>query len=160
MRIGISIATMQLTRDHREGARNIIARAGRARDAGLDSLFVGDHHVTAAPYYQNSPMLGRILAEWDHRDCGALYLLPLWNPVLVAEPALADVLDEAHVRAGRAAAGERHVVAPPFRGEAAGGDDGGGVHGQARVRGRAEAQLVAAAVGRLGRRSVRHVNTF
>ena len=85
MRIWISIATRELTRDHREGARNIIARAGRARDAGLDSLFVGDHHVTAAPYYQNSPMLGRILAEWDHRDCGALYLLPLWNPVLVAE---------------------------------------------------------------------------
>ena len=85
MRIGISIATMQLTRDYREGARNIIARAARARDAGLDSLFVGDHHVTTAPYYQNSPILGRILAEWDQRDCGALYLLPLWNPVLVAE---------------------------------------------------------------------------
>ena len=85
MRIGISIATMQLTRDHREGARHIIERAARARDAGLDSLFVGDHHVTAVPYYQNSPVIGRILAEWDRRDCGALYLLPLWNPVLVAE---------------------------------------------------------------------------
>jgi len=76
---------MQLTRDHREGARNIVERARRAGDAGLDSLFVGDHHVTAAPYYQNSPVIGRILAEWDDRDCGALYLLPLWNPVLVAE---------------------------------------------------------------------------
>jgi alkanesulfonate monooxygenase SsuD/methylene tetrahydromethanopterin reductase-like flavin-dependent oxidoreductase (luciferase family) len=37
------------------------------------------------PYYQNSPMLGRLLAEWDERPAGALYLLPLWNPVLVAE---------------------------------------------------------------------------
>lgn len=85
MRVGISIATMQLTHDHRVGARNIIERARRAADAGLDSLFVGDHHVTAAPYYQNSPMIGRILAEWDRRECGALYLLPLWNPVLLAE---------------------------------------------------------------------------
>jgi len=63
VRVGISIATMQLTRDHREGARNIVERAARAREAGLDSLFVGDHHVTAAPYYQNSPVIGRILAE-------------------------------------------------------------------------------------------------
>ncbi|MEE3278433.1 MAG: LLM class flavin-dependent oxidoreductase [Pseudomonadota bacterium] len=85
MRVGISIATMQLTRDHREGARNIVERARRARESGLDSLFVGDHHVTAAPYYQNSPVMGRLLAEWDDRDCGALYLLPLWNPVIVAE---------------------------------------------------------------------------
>ena len=87
MRIGISIATLQLTRDHREGARNIIERARRAEATGLDSLFVGDHHVTSAPYYQNSPMLGRLLAEWGNRDVGALYLLPLWNPVLLAEQA-------------------------------------------------------------------------
>ncbi|HEX2564828.1 MAG TPA: hypothetical protein VHK25_12975 [Acidimicrobiales bacterium] len=30
-------------------------------------------------------MLGRLLAEWGDRPAGALYLLPLWNPVLVAE---------------------------------------------------------------------------
>ena len=85
MRIGISIATLQLTRDHREGARNVVERARAAEEAGLDSLFVGDHHATAAPYYQNSPILGRCLAEWGERDAGALYLLPLWNPVLLAE---------------------------------------------------------------------------
>jgi alkanesulfonate monooxygenase SsuD/methylene tetrahydromethanopterin reductase-like flavin-dependent oxidoreductase (luciferase family) len=56
-----------------------------AAAGGLDSLFVGDHHVTGGPYYQNSPILGRLLAEWDGRLAGALYLLPLWHPVLVAE---------------------------------------------------------------------------
>jgi len=63
----------------------MIERARAARDAGLDSLFVGDHHGVPVPYYQNSAMLGRLLAEWDDRPVGALYLLPLWNPVLVAE---------------------------------------------------------------------------
>ena len=53
------------------------------------------------PYYQNVAMLGRLLAEWDERQAGsvperqagsvperqagALFLLPLWHPVLVAE---------------------------------------------------------------------------
>jgi len=48
-------------------------------------LFVGDHHVTGAPYYQNVPIVGRLLAEWGDRPCGALFLLPLWHPVLMAE---------------------------------------------------------------------------
>ena len=48
--------------------RPVDDRAGRAADdAGLDSLFVGDHHNVPVPYYQNVPMLGRLLAEWDDR---------------------------------------------------------------------------------------------
>jgi alkanesulfonate monooxygenase SsuD/methylene tetrahydromethanopterin reductase-like flavin-dependent oxidoreductase (luciferase family) len=30
-------------------------------------------------------MLGRILAEWDDRPLGCLFLVPLWHPVLMAE---------------------------------------------------------------------------
>jgi alkanesulfonate monooxygenase SsuD/methylene tetrahydromethanopterin reductase-like flavin-dependent oxidoreductase (luciferase family) len=71
--------------DARQGARWMIERARAARDAGLDHLFVGDHHNVPVPYYQNVPMLGRLLAEWDERPAGALFLLPLWHPVLVAE---------------------------------------------------------------------------
>ena len=63
----------------------MVEQAATAWQAGIDSLFVGDHHVTGGPYYQNSPILGRLLAEWGERPAGALYLLPLWNPVLVAE---------------------------------------------------------------------------
>ena len=87
MRIGISIATLQLNHDVREGARHVVERATAAAAAGLDSLFVGDHHATGAPYFQNSAIVGRLLAEWDDRDAGALYLLPLWHPVLLAEQA-------------------------------------------------------------------------
>jgi alkanesulfonate monooxygenase SsuD/methylene tetrahydromethanopterin reductase-like flavin-dependent oxidoreductase (luciferase family) len=63
----------------------MLERVRAAREAGLSSLFVGDHHVTPRPYYQNVPILGRLLAEWDAGPAGALFLLPLWHPVLLAE---------------------------------------------------------------------------
>jgi alkanesulfonate monooxygenase SsuD/methylene tetrahydromethanopterin reductase-like flavin-dependent oxidoreductase (luciferase family) len=63
----------------------MVERVTAARDAGLDSLFLGEHHATGGTYYQNAPMLGRLLAEWGDRPVGALFLLPLWHPVLLAE---------------------------------------------------------------------------
>ena len=85
MRVGISLTSNHAVKDPRDGARWMIERAAAARRSGLDSLFVGDHHATPAPYYQNVPMLGRLLAEWGDAPAGCLFLLPLWNPVLVAE---------------------------------------------------------------------------
>jgi alkanesulfonate monooxygenase SsuD/methylene tetrahydromethanopterin reductase-like flavin-dependent oxidoreductase (luciferase family) len=85
MRLGISLTSSHLVKDPREGARFMIERAAAAQRAGLDSLFVGDHHATPTPYYQNVPMLGRLLAEWGDKPAGCLFLLPMWNPVLVAE---------------------------------------------------------------------------
>jgi len=85
MRVGISLTSSHTVADPREGARWMIERAAAAERAGLDSLFVGDHHATPGPYYQNVPMLARMLAEWTDRPAGCLFLLPLWNPVLVAE---------------------------------------------------------------------------
>ncbi len=85
MRIGISVCSNYRVEDPREGARYMVERARVAREADLDTLFVGDHHNTPTHYYQNSPMLGRMLAEWHNKPAGALYLLPLWNPVLLAE---------------------------------------------------------------------------
>lgn len=85
MRIGTSLRSAYGVADAREGARWMIERARASHEAGLDSLFVGDHHSTPVPYYQNTPMLGRLLAEWHGRTAGALLLLPLWNPVLAAE---------------------------------------------------------------------------
>jgi alkanesulfonate monooxygenase SsuD/methylene tetrahydromethanopterin reductase-like flavin-dependent oxidoreductase (luciferase family) len=85
VRVGISLTSAYTTADPRLSARFMIERAAAARRAGLDSLFLGDHHATAAPYYQNVPMLGRLLAEWGDAPAGCLFLLPLWNPVLLAE---------------------------------------------------------------------------
>jgi alkanesulfonate monooxygenase SsuD/methylene tetrahydromethanopterin reductase-like flavin-dependent oxidoreductase (luciferase family) len=85
MRIGVSLRTGYGNVEARTGAQWLVERARAARDAGLESLFVGDHHAVPVPYYQNVPILGRLLAEWGDKPAGALFLLPLWNPVLVAE---------------------------------------------------------------------------
>jgi alkanesulfonate monooxygenase SsuD/methylene tetrahydromethanopterin reductase-like flavin-dependent oxidoreductase (luciferase family) len=86
MRVGISLTSNYPdAKDPREGTRRMIERAAASRRAGLDSLFVGDQHVSTTPYYQNTPMLGRLLAEWGEASAGCLFLLPLWHPVLVAE---------------------------------------------------------------------------
>ena len=85
LKIGISLSSHHRVDNPRDGARYMIERAAQARQADLDTLFVGDHHSTSEPYYQNTPILGRLLAEWPDRPVGALYLLPLWHPVLLAE---------------------------------------------------------------------------
>jgi alkanesulfonate monooxygenase SsuD/methylene tetrahydromethanopterin reductase-like flavin-dependent oxidoreductase (luciferase family) len=86
MRIGVSLKSAYGPVDPREGARQMIERAATARTADLDSLFVGDHHATGPfAYYQNIPIMGRLLAEWGDRTSGVLMLLPLWEPVLAAE---------------------------------------------------------------------------
>ena len=77
VRVGVSLRTAFLVDDVRVGARWIVERAVAARDAGLDCLLVGDHHATPVPYYQNTPLLGRLLAEWGDAPFGALFLLPL-----------------------------------------------------------------------------------
>jgi len=86
MRVGISLTSNHPdVKDPRHGAQWMIERTAAARGAGLDSLFIGDQHVSPTPYYQNTPMLGRLLAEWGKAPAGCLFLLPLWHPVLVAE---------------------------------------------------------------------------
>jgi alkanesulfonate monooxygenase SsuD/methylene tetrahydromethanopterin reductase-like flavin-dependent oxidoreductase (luciferase family) len=85
MKVGVSLRSAYPPMDVRVSARWMVERARAAADAGLDSLFVGDHHNVPVPYYQNVAILGRLLAEWDARPAGALFLLPLWHPVLLAE---------------------------------------------------------------------------
>ena len=96
MRLGLSMKSAHGLADPREGSRVMVQRAIAAREAGLDSLFLGDHHSVSYGYYQNVPMLGRLLAEWP-RTTGALFLIPLWHPVLLAE----QVATLAAIAAGR-----------------------------------------------------------
>lgn len=85
MRVSTSISSTYLVADARVGAARMLERTRAAHDAGLEGLYVGDHHATPVPYYQNAPILGRIAAEWPDRRFGALWLLPLWHPLVVAE---------------------------------------------------------------------------
>ncbi|MCP3857671.1 MAG: LLM class flavin-dependent oxidoreductase [Actinomycetia bacterium] len=50
----------------------------------LSSTHTVDHHVQH-DYYQNTPTLGRLLAEWNDKPAGCLFLGPLWHPVIMAE---------------------------------------------------------------------------
>jgi alkanesulfonate monooxygenase SsuD/methylene tetrahydromethanopterin reductase-like flavin-dependent oxidoreductase (luciferase family) len=101
----------------------MVERARAANDAGLDSLFVGDHHSTApGVYYQNVPILGRLLAEWGDKPAGALFLLPLWHPVLLAEQigTLASIAGGRFVMQTAIGGGEQFgAMGVPLRGRAA-----------------------------------------
>lgn len=68
-----------------DGPALMIERARTAHRAGFATLSVGDHHAAANPYAQNTPILGRLLAEWPDRPAGCLFLVPLWPPLLMAE---------------------------------------------------------------------------
>lgn len=86
MRVGISLASIHLEARGDQATTWVIERARAAARAGLSCLTIGDHHATGpAQYVQNVPMLGRLLAEWDERPAGLLFLVPAWNPVLMAE---------------------------------------------------------------------------
>ena len=113
MKIGISIASRYDVDNVRDGARWMLERAKAAADAGLDSLFVGDHHVTPKPYYQNTPILARALAEWHIAPAGALYLLPFRHPVLLAEEiaTLATIMPSRFIMQCGLGYGEREFAA-------------------------------------------------
>jgi alkanesulfonate monooxygenase SsuD/methylene tetrahydromethanopterin reductase-like flavin-dependent oxidoreductase (luciferase family) len=83
MRLGISVNSTYDT-DARTAVAQMLERVAAADRAELDSLSFGDHHVQRG-YVQNTPILARALAGWGDRPAGCLFLLPLWNPVLVAE---------------------------------------------------------------------------
>ncbi len=86
MKVGISLGSAHFADPGSDAARWVLDRGRAAARAGLDCLTIGDHHATGPmPYVQNVPMLGRLLAEWDERPAGLLFLVPAWNPVLMAE---------------------------------------------------------------------------
>ena len=65
MRIGMSMSsTSELA--PRDAARHLLARVRAAREARLDTLTFGDRHTRReVNYFQNTPTVGRALAEWD-----------------------------------------------------------------------------------------------
>jgi hypothetical protein len=42
----------------------MVQRVRAEPDAAAESLFLGEHHSTGSTYYPDTPMLGRLLAEW------------------------------------------------------------------------------------------------
>ena len=85
MELGYSITSFFTddTADH-EAARRVVERARIAEEAGYDYVEAGDRHAIAGGgYLQNVPTTARLAAEIDH--VATMFLLPLYDPVLVAE---------------------------------------------------------------------------
>ena len=80
-----------------EAAHQVVERTRIAEEAGYDYVEAGDRHaISGGGYLQNVPTTARLTAEIDH--VAAMFLLPLYDPVLVAEQvgtldALADEFD-------------------------------------------------------------------
>ncbi|MEN8238801.1 MAG: hypothetical protein ABFR53_06315, partial [Actinomycetota bacterium] len=74
MRLSTSVKSRYTSSDPRESARAMIARASAAREAGLDGLYVGDHHSVGAGFHQNTSILGRLAAEWSG-TLGAIFVV-------------------------------------------------------------------------------------
>lgn len=71
--------------DH-EAARRVVERARIAEEVGYDYVEAGDQHaISGGGYLQNVPTTARLAAEIDH--VATMFLLPLYDPVLVAEQA-------------------------------------------------------------------------
>ncbi|MFB6129467.1 MAG: LLM class flavin-dependent oxidoreductase [Salinigranum sp.] len=84
MRLGYSITSFHGSAEPRAAARSVLRRAEVAREAGFDYVQVGDHHVVAdGLYLQNVPTAARLGGVFDR--VGAMFLLPLYDPVLLAE---------------------------------------------------------------------------
>ncbi|UYN97158.1 MAG: LLM class flavin-dependent oxidoreductase [Enhydrobacter sp.] len=88
MKLGLYMATQW-----RQGAdlapelENLIAQARAAKASGFASLMVGQHFVSRPlQMFQAMPLLARLAAECEGMRLGpGLLLLPLLNPVIVAE---------------------------------------------------------------------------
>src|SRR5260370_914148 len=88
MKLGLYMATQW-----RQGAdlgpelANLIEQVRAARASGLASLMVGQHFVSSPlQMFQAMPLLARLAAEAEGMRLGpGLLLLPLLNPVVVAE---------------------------------------------------------------------------
>ena len=85
IKIGISVSSSHKGVSPQDGADRMVERASAARQAGLDSLFVGDHHVTPFPYFQNSVILARMLSEWGENHSGLYTFYRFGIPIILAE---------------------------------------------------------------------------
>lgn len=83
--LGYSISSaFGATEEPRAAAEAVLDRATVAADAGYDLVEVGDHHVAGGySYLQNVPMAARLAEPFDR--VAAMFLLPLYHPVHVAE---------------------------------------------------------------------------
>ena len=91
MKFGISLtgfAQQPMGTDMRQRFTEIVEYVRAARELGFDHVYQGQHYLTA-PYQQlqTMPLLARVAAEAEGMGVAATLLVPLYNPVDLAERA-------------------------------------------------------------------------
>lgn len=99
MRIGMSLTThYPRQNDSRTLIQNLTARVELMAELGFDSLSLGDHHLTHDHYFQVLPTMSRMSAYTGTMQLIPLFLLPFYNPLLLAEQlATLDVISDGRV---------------------------------------------------------------
>lgn len=70
----------------KDATAKLLDLAETAHELGYDYIEKGDHHIVdSGQYLQNVPTSGRLAALFDH--IATMFLLPMYDPVLVAEQA-------------------------------------------------------------------------
>ena len=91
MKFGISLtgfAQQPMGTDMRQRFVEIVEYVRAARELGFDQVYQGQHYLTS-PYQQlqTMPLLARVAAEAEGMGIAATLLVPLYNPVDLAERA-------------------------------------------------------------------------
>jgi len=113
VRFGLSLTTAHpQSADPQQCVRDLLERVQVAHDVGFHSVWVGDHHVTPHHYLQNVPIIARIAAVSGRMQIGALFMLPLFPPILLAEQvATLDVICEGRFTLKTAVGGQQDAHA-------------------------------------------------
>lgn len=113
IRFGLSLTTAHpQSADPQQCVRDLLERVQVAHEVGFHSVWVGDHHVTPHHYLQNIPLIARISAVSGQMQIGALFMLPLFPPILLAEQiATLDVICEGRFTLKTAVGGQQEAHA-------------------------------------------------
>lgn len=86
MKIGMSLTSRySINRDSRELMENLVEQVELMAGLGFDSLSLGDHHLTQDHYLQVLPTMSRLTAHSGEMQLLPLFLLPFYNPIILAE---------------------------------------------------------------------------
>ena len=94
MQIGMSLTTSYaIDRNPKELMDGLTEQVEAMADLGFASLSLGDHHVTLNNYFQVLPTMSHLSAYTGDMRLIPLFLLPFYNPILLAEQlAMLDVI--------------------------------------------------------------------
>ena len=86
MQIGMSLTTAYpRSLDAKALMDGLIAQVKSMAELGFASLSLGDHHVTPNHYFQALPTMSHLSAHSGDMRLIPLFLLPFYNPILLAE---------------------------------------------------------------------------